>query len=46
VVIRGGAEVDRLVGAAPPDRLQAWLAPHLAAAGDIGADDLERQAAR
>jgi thioredoxin 2 len=34
VVIRGGAEVDRLVGAAPLARLQAWLAPHLVAAGD------------
>jgi thioredoxin 2 len=34
VVIRGGTEVDRLVGAAPLARLQAWLAPHLAAAGE------------
>lgn len=34
VVIRGAVEVDRLVGAAPLDRLQAWLAPHLAAAGE------------
>jgi thioredoxin 2 len=32
VVIRDGAEVDRLVGAAPLPRLQAWLKPHLAAA--------------
>jgi thioredoxin 2 len=30
VVIRDGAEVDRLVGAAPPAQLQAFLAPHLA----------------
>jgi thioredoxin 2 len=34
VVIRGGTEADRLVGAAPLARLQAWLAPHLAAAGE------------
>jgi thioredoxin 2 len=31
VVIRDGSEADRLVGAAPLARLQAWLAPHLAA---------------
>jgi thioredoxin 2 len=30
VVIRDGSEADRLVGAAPLARLQAWLAPHLA----------------
>jgi thioredoxin 2 len=30
VVIRDGSEADRLVGAAPLPRLQAWLAPHLA----------------
>jgi thioredoxin 2 len=30
VVIRDGSEVDRLVGAAPLARLQAWLDPHLA----------------
>jgi thioredoxin 2 len=30
VVIRDSSEVDRLVGAAPLARLQAWLAPHLA----------------
>jgi thioredoxin 2 len=29
VVIKDGGEVDRLVGAAPLARLQAWLAPHL-----------------
>jgi len=29
VVIRDGAEVDRLVGAAPAAQLQAFLAPHL-----------------
>ncbi len=29
VLIRDGAEVDRLVGAVPRPRLQAWLAPHL-----------------
>ena len=33
VMIRGGAEVDRLVGAAPLPRLQAWLEPHLAPGG-------------
>jgi thioredoxin 2 len=32
VVIRDGSEVDRLVGAAPLPRLQAWLAPHLRSA--------------
>jgi thioredoxin-like negative regulator of GroEL len=30
-VIRDGAEVDRLVGAAPAAQLQAFLAPHLRA---------------
>jgi thioredoxin 2 len=35
-VIRDGAEADRLVGAAPLAKLQAWLAPHLSAA-DQGA---------
>jgi thioredoxin 2 len=29
VVIKDGAEADRLVGAAPLERLRAWLAPHL-----------------
>ncbi|HEX3451659.1 MAG TPA: thioredoxin [Solirubrobacteraceae bacterium] len=34
VVIRDGSEVDRLVGAAPLARLQAWLDPHLATAAE------------
>jgi thioredoxin 2 len=34
VLIREGSESDRLVGAVPLQRLQAWLAPHLAAVGD------------
>jgi thioredoxin 2 len=34
VVIRDGSEVDRLVGAAPLGRLQAWLDPHLATASE------------
>ena len=29
VIIRDGAEVDRLVGAVPLQRLRAWLEPHL-----------------
>jgi thioredoxin 2 len=29
VLIRDGSEADRLVGAVPLTRLQAWLAPHL-----------------
>ena len=29
VVFRDGADVDRLVGAAPMERLRAWLQPHL-----------------
>ena len=29
VVMRGGEEVDRSVGARPPAELQRWLAPHL-----------------
>jgi thioredoxin 2 len=29
VLIRNGSEADRLVGAVPLERLQAWLAPHL-----------------
>src|SRR5271166_3981498 len=37
VVIRGGSEVGRLVGAAPLARLQAWLAPHLASPSVAGA---------
>jgi len=31
LVIKDGSEADRLVGAAPLARLQAWLAPHLMA---------------
>ena len=31
-IIRDGAEVDRLVGAAPYERLREWVEPHLAAA--------------
>jgi thioredoxin 2 len=34
VLIRDGSESDRLVGAVPLPRLQAWLAPHLAAVGE------------
>ncbi len=37
VVIRGGSEVERLVGAAPLARLQAWIAPHLANPSIAGA---------
>ena len=33
-LFRDGAEVDRLVGAVPYARLQDWLAPHLAPAGE------------
>ena len=33
VLIVGGSEADRLVGAVPLAQLQAWLEPHLAAAG-------------
>jgi len=32
VVLRDRSEVDRLVGAAPLERLKGWLAPHLARA--------------
>jgi thioredoxin-like negative regulator of GroEL len=32
VLVRERSEVDRLVGAAPLERLLAWLEPHLAAA--------------
>jgi thioredoxin 2 len=42
VLIEGGSEADRLVGAAPLPRLQAWLAPHLPAAG---APDLTAESA-
>jgi thioredoxin 2 len=34
VLIRDRAEEDRLVGAAPLPRLQAWLAPHLTPAAE------------
>ena len=34
VLIRDGAEADRLVGAAPFGQLESWLAPHLGAAGE------------
>jgi thioredoxin 2 len=37
VVIRDGAESDRLVGAAPIAQLQSWLAPHLGTAGERSA---------
>jgi thioredoxin 2 len=30
VLLRDGQEVDRLVGAAPPQQLEGWLDPHLA----------------
>jgi thioredoxin 2 len=33
LLIRKGAEADRLVGAAPQAQLQAWIEPHLARAG-------------
>ena len=31
VIIRDGAEADRLVGAAPLDQLRSWVTPHLSA---------------
>ena len=34
VLIDGGSEVDRLVGAVPLPRLEGWLAPHLHAADE------------
>jgi thioredoxin 2 len=34
VLLEDRSEADRLVGAAPLVRLQAWLAPHLAASGE------------
>jgi thioredoxin 2 len=34
VLIRDGSEADRLVGAAPVERLRAWLEPHLTPAGE------------
>jgi thioredoxin 2 len=33
-IFRDGAEVDRLVGAAPYERLSEWLEPHLVPAGE------------
>jgi thioredoxin 2 len=35
VLLRGGQEVDRLVGAVPEGQLRGWLEPHLAAAGGV-----------
>jgi thioredoxin 2 len=32
VLIKDGREADRLVGAAPPQQIEAWLAPHVGAA--------------
>jgi thioredoxin 2 len=34
VILRDGAEVDRLVGAAPHERLREWVEPHLAPAAE------------
>lgn len=34
MVMRGGSEVDRLVGAVPYERLREWLVPHLEPAGE------------
>jgi thioredoxin 2 len=34
VLFRGGAELDRLVGAVPEARLRSWLEPHLAGVGE------------
>jgi thioredoxin 2 len=34
VIFRNGAEVDRLVGAAPYERLREWVEPHLAPAAE------------
>jgi thioredoxin 2 len=34
MVMRGGSEVDRLVGAVPYERLREWLEPHLEPAGE------------
>jgi thioredoxin 2 len=34
VIFRDGVEADRLVGAAPYDRLREWLEPHLEPAGE------------
>ena len=42
LLLKDGAEVDRLLGAVPPARLEAWLAPNLPArehsAAGAGAD--------
>jgi thioredoxin 2 len=37
VLLRDGKEVDRLVGAVPPQRLKQWLEPHLATSGAASA---------
>ena len=34
MIFRDGAEVDRLVGAAPYERVRDWVAPHLESVGD------------
>ncbi|HEY4826813.1 MAG TPA: thioredoxin [Solirubrobacteraceae bacterium] len=34
MIFRNGAEVDRLVGAAPYERLRDWVAPHLDSVGE------------
>jgi thioredoxin 2 len=34
MIFRNGAEVDRLVGAAPYERLRDWVAPHLESVGE------------
>ncbi|MFZ0972021.1 MAG: thioredoxin [Solirubrobacteraceae bacterium] len=34
MIFRGGAEVDRLVGAAPYEQLRDWVAPHLESVGE------------
>jgi thioredoxin 2 len=34
VLVRDGAEVDRLVGAVPPGELRRWLEPHLTPAAE------------
>ena len=34
MIFRGGAEVDRLVGAVPYERLRDWVAPHLESVGE------------
>jgi thioredoxin 2 len=42
VLIEGGSEVDRLVGAAPMPQLRAWLEPHLPVAAARGAATPDR----